>query len=410
MRRVTSNAAVQVPAARSEGGFSAMVERRLTFVVAAGASVVSVAASVPNALHYTFWADEYASARVIREQTISLALGRIARRESTPPAWYLLAWTVHHAAGVTPHSLRMLSVIFSAALAGLSVVYARRFVSLFGAALVGLLVALGGEFMRHNWELRSYAALALLCLVFAMTLEWACRSASRGRLAALAIVVALGSTTHYFFLFTLLAGLAWLWLTPSAAGVRLRITGATALGLIPLLAWGPWFVHQTTADHTRHLGGFAVSKLARAEPRIMATGYSGLLALNVAIDVLVVVGAILLFRRGGRSALCALLAVSPLACAAVLSLVGFDLLDFRNLIGGGPFLAVAGVVAIEAIPVRALARIAVAAAFVLAIYGFVVARPGPPRHRPAGSARAAVQVPHRGAGSAEAGWFPLRTG
>lgn len=347
---------------------------------------MSVAASLPDALRYTYWADEYASIRVMLEPNISEALGRIVRRESTPPAWYLLAWAVHHA-GVTVHGVRVLSVIFAAVLAGLSVIYARRFVSLLGAALVGLLVALGGEFMRHNWELRSYAMLSLLCLVFAMTLEWVSDSTTRGRLAAFAVVVAVGSTTHYFFLFTLFAGLAWLWLNPVLRRVRRRVTGAAALGLIPLVVWSPWFVHQTNADHTRNLGGFALSKLARAYPRVLATGYSGALAVNVAIDILAAVGIVVLLRRGGRHALCGLLALSPLVCGGVLALAGFNILDFRNLIGSGPFLAVAIVAAIEAIPVRAVARTTVAAAFVLAIYGFAVARPGPPRHRPAGTPR-----------------------
>ena len=383
MRRVRVNAAA--------------AGRRLTLVVAAGASVVSVAASLPDARRYVFWADEFASAKVILKPTIGGVLGQIARRESTPPAWYLLAWVVHHT-GVTPHGLRMLSVIFAAALAGLSVLYARRFMSLFGAALVGILVALGGEFMRHSWELRAYSLFALLCLVFAVTLEWASRSVSKGRLALLAVVVALGSTTHYFFLFTLFAGLVWLWLTPASTRVRRRVTGAAALGLLPLIAWSPWFVHQTAADHTRRLGAFSLSKIAYASTRLLATGApkhhgNWLLALHVLIDVVAVVGVIVLARRGGTALLCALLALSPLVCGAVLSLAGFHILDFRNLIGSGPFLAIAVVVALDAMPMRPLARVALAAALILAVCGFVFAKARPPHRLGVSPYRAVLESP-----------------
>jgi hypothetical protein len=375
---------------------NAAAERRLTIAIAAGASVLSAAASAPDAWHFLFWADEWASAKVIGQPTISGVLGQIARRESTPPAWYLLAWVVHEA-GISMHGLRALSVIFAAALAGISVLYARRFVSVFGAALVGVLVAVGGEFMRHNWELRAYSMVALLCMVFAVTLEWTACSASKRRLAALAIVVALGSTTHYFFLFTLFAGLLWLWLTPEYRRVRRRVTIAAALGLIPLVVWSPWFVHQTNAEHTKHFAGFSWSTIGRTFGRHLATGspgHSRLIVLYVVTDVVAAIGLIVLFRRGGSAVLCALLALSPLVCASFLSLAGYHILDFRNMIGGAPFVAIAVVVALDAIPLRALSRIAIAAVLVLAVCGYLFAREGPPRRRPPHhSARAPQAAP-----------------
>jgi hypothetical protein len=346
--------------------------------------VVSVAASLPDARHFLFWADEWASAKVIAKPGLSAVLGQIARRESTPPAWYLLAWVVHHA-GVSLHGLRVISVIFAAVLAGLSVVYARRFVSLFGAALVGILVALGGVFMRHSWELRAYSMFALLCLVFAMTLEWVSRSASKRRLAVFVVVVALGSTTHYFFLFTLLAGLIWLWLNPASKRVRRRVTVAAALGLVPLIAWSPWFAKQTADEHTKHFAGFSLPTLARTYGRNLTTGFpthSWFTAIYVVADILVVAGLVVLFRRGGVAVLCALLALSPLVCAGLLSLAGFHILDYRNVMGSAPFAVVAVVVALDAIPLRALSRTAIAAALVLAVCGFLFAREGPPRRRP----------------------------
>jgi hypothetical protein len=390
---VTANAAVP---ARIRAWFSPAMEGRLTLAVAAAASVVSLAASIPDALHFLFWEDEGASAHIILEPTLAGVFRHVSLTESTPPAWYVLAWIVHQA-GATVHDLRFLSVIFAATLAGLAVVYARRFVSLPGAALVGLLTALGREFMQHSWELRAYSMFVLLCLLFAMTLEWASRSPSRGRLAALAVVVALGSTTHYFFLFSLFAGIAWLWLTPASVSVRRRVTAATAVGLLPLIAWSPEFAHQTAANHTKLFAGFSWSELGRAYSRILAPGlpkHSAQILAFVVIDIVVAVGLILLFRRRGTAALCAALALTPLVCAGILSRAGFHILDFRNLIGCGPFVAVAFVAAIEAIPVPAFARATLGAAFVLAVCGFVFTKGGSHHHGSLpGPAQSAIRIP-----------------
>ena len=56
-------------------------------------------------------------------------------------------------------------------LAGLTVVYARRFLPLWTAGLAGVLTALAWQVVVHGSELRAYALLALLTLVFALLLE-----------------------------------------------------------------------------------------------------------------------------------------------------------------------------------------------------------------------------------------------
>ena len=66
-------------------------------------------------------------------------------------------------------AVRLLSVLFSAVLVALVVIYARRFLELWAAALAGLLVTVGFQFVLHGKELRPYA---LLLLAIAVPLTW----------------------------------------------------------------------------------------------------------------------------------------------------------------------------------------------------------------------------------------------
>jgi len=181
-------------------------------VVAVGA--VSIAACLPGALRFALWQDEVASARVIAEPRPVGLLQHVAHTESTPPLWYGLAWLVHRC-GVGIVDLRLLSVVAAAFLASATAIAARRVVPWPCALLAGAAVALGYQFDFHGRELRAYELAALLTLALAL-------AAGRGG-AVLAGVVAAGSLTHYFFLFSVLAVLLW----------RPRSWRPVAVGLVP---------------------------------------------------------------------------------------------------------------------------------------------------------------------------------
>ena len=160
------------------GAGGAGERRRATIAVAAGVAALAAAATLPGAIDLPLWQDEVASARVLLEVTPAGVVEHVARTESTPPGWYLLAW-LGREAGISIEGLRFLSVALAAALAGLTVVYARRFLPLWTAGLAGVLTALAWQTVVHGSELRAYALLALLTLVFAL-LARARRRASLG--------------------------------------------------------------------------------------------------------------------------------------------------------------------------------------------------------------------------------------
>ncbi len=167
-------------------------------------------------------------------------LRRVVATENHPPGFYALGWVLDRI-GVPVVWDRTISVLAAMALSALVVVYASRLVPLWGAAFAGLVTALGWQFWRHGWELRPYAVFALACMLFVLALAWAAERPTSGRLALLAAAVAARTMTHFFFLFTLGAGLIWLALRKEDFR---RLLVAIAIGLLPLVAWLPAFYKQ----------------------------------------------------------------------------------------------------------------------------------------------------------------------
>ncbi|HEY5294724.1 MAG TPA: hypothetical protein VIJ70_04530, partial [Gaiellaceae bacterium] len=122
---------------------------RPTRLVAGCTALLAVGVRLPHALNDSFWQDEVASARILREPTFSGMLHHVARTESTPPLWYALAWLAHRG-GVSIHDTRLLSVAFGGLLAGLVVVLARRVLPLAGAAVAGVLAAVSAQLAWHG--------------------------------------------------------------------------------------------------------------------------------------------------------------------------------------------------------------------------------------------------------------------
>jgi hypothetical protein len=345
-------------------------ERRQLLVAAVLLALAAVAARAAGAVTYPLWQDEIASARILVEPTPWDAVGRVAETESTPPAWYLVGWLLHWL-GVPVEAVRWLSVACGAGAAVLTLVFARRFMSLPAAVLAGAVVALGWQFVARGHELRAYSLYLLLSVAFALALAAAARRPTVGRLAALSAVTALGLLTHYFFALALAAGLAWLGLgrlggsEPDGLGRR-QVGGALAiaiaLGALPLLAWLPGFVQQVENGRYSWVADFDPLKAAAVYSTYFwnagdlyveseRVSIEPLAAVGrLAILAVVIAGATLLWRRGGEARLAALLATVPVALATVLWLSGGAVFTTRNLLCAAPFAAIAIAAAVTALP------------------------------------------------------------
>ena len=281
--------------------------------VGAAAAAVAVAVRLPHVCA-ALSEDEVASARILREPSLGSMLGRVARTESTPPLWYALGWVAHQA-GLSIDGVRLLSVLFAALLAAAVVAMACKVLPLRFAAVAGLLVAVGSQFAFHGYELRAYEFFAFLAVAFALALARSLREPGRGSDVYLAAAVTAGLLTHYFFVFTVAAGLCWLWLEPEARAVRRRATVAIVVGASVCAPWLPHFVKQYRHNRFWWIGPFRLRETLGAPLRLFTPlvthGLVGRI-LPLAFLALVVSGAVALARASATGRLCALLALGPL--------------------------------------------------------------------------------------------------
>lgn len=348
----------------------------LAVALVAAAFLVAVVARVPPAVHDPLWLDEVVSARIVAEPSLGGALRRVRQTESSPPAWHVVNWAAWRAVGRPSHleRLRLLSVLFGGALAALVAAYSLSLgLSLPAAGIAALLVTLGSNVVAHGAELRPYALLALLALLFALALEGAARRPTPLRLVALALVVAVGCLTHYFFLFTLGTGFAWVLLRSQAPR---RVAAALVLGAAPTLLWLPAFLHQYDHNLYAYNGAFSTRAVAYSYSRILGVcrELGGLAALGrILVALFVLAGAVRLVRRR-ETELAGLLTVVPVALAASFWLLGPKIFNERNLLIVAPFAAVSVGRAVESLPRRAqaLAGAAVLGATALSLWHFEV--------------------------------------
>lgn len=339
-----------------------------------GVALCAALARLPGVYDRPFWEDEVASARVLSQPSLGSLVHRVAYKESTPPLWYTVGWLVH-LAGVPLREERLLSVLFGALLAAGTVALAHRFVSLPLAGAAGLLIALGGEFVTHGHELRAYELFALLSLLFGLCLVRAVEVRSRGRDVALGATVALGGSTHYFFAYSVLAALVWLWLDRRVRTMRARLSLSILVGGAIAALWAPLMLIQYRHDRFSWIGPFGIRYVVAVPLRLFTQAWNntgaGAVLSTIAI-VVVMLGCRRLAATATGTAV-AVLALAPLAAGALAWLAGSNTFDLRNLIGIGPFVAAAAVAALEPLPLRASAPVAATAALALvvslALYG-----------------------------------------
>jgi hypothetical protein len=330
----------------------------------------AVAVSINGAIAHPLWGDEVASARILSEPRIGGVLDRVRRTESTPPAWYVLAWAASKAdENITGgkllapvERLRLLSVLFAAAASLLTALWAVR---LLGdrllAAVAGSLVALGSAPAGYAEQLRAYALLTFVSVSFGWLLVQVASRPGIWSCLGLALVVWIGALTHYFFFFTVAAGMVWLWaLRPRPSGRR-AATYAVAVGTLAFLPWLSSFANQAKQGRYAWIGPFDAASVATL-PGSLFFGPQGLLygLARIALTVAVAAGAVVLWRRPGGAAIVAL-ALFPIAGAAVVWAFGRPIFDERNMLVVAPFLAILAAAGLLALPARAVAPVALTA-------------------------------------------------
>ena len=341
---------------------------------------VAVGVRIPGVFANSLWQDEVVSANIILEPTPVAMFRHVARTESTPPVWYGVVW-LGHRLGVSVVDLRLLSVLAGGLLAGLVVLWGRRFMPLWASILAGALVALGSQFVTHGSELRAYELYAICAFLFAVALERFSETPTRRNTVLLTGSVLLGSLTHYFFLLFVVAGIAWLLLSPDLKTVRVRAGAAMAVGLLPFVVWLPVLKHQYDDKRFGWIGSFDLRTVLTANWLLFTGAWPGpglvreVLAVGLMIGV--VAGALALLRRPGAGRLCALCAVVPVTLGALIWLAGAPIFAVRNILGAGAFTALSLCYLASRAP-RTAVVICSSTLVALAIFGVVDAVEHPP--------------------------------
>jgi 4-amino-4-deoxy-L-arabinose transferase-like glycosyltransferase len=369
-RSAAAAAAPALPVGRGHARARAAVAAlALPLAVAA----VAVAAALPGAVGHALYGDEVASARIVTEPGATDVLRHVRRTESTPPAWYVVAWAARKATGADVQSLRLLSVLFAAAAAALTALWALRLLgSRPAAALAGSLVALGSVPAEYAEQLRAYALVVLVSVVFGLLLAESALRPARRWLIGLAAATWLGVLTHYFFAFVVLAGIVWLWAARPRSPGAARATIAIAAGTVAFMPWLPGFLEQQAHGRYRWIGPFDVTQVVTL-PGELFFGPDGLFygLARLAVTAAVLAGAVHVWWRREEATVAAALGLLPIAGAALVWAAGQPIFNERNMLPVAPFLAILVAAGVKALPARLVptaAAIGVVAALAGAAY------------------------------------------
>ena len=340
---------------------AALAHLALPLAVAA----LTVGVATPGAVGHALYGDEVASARIVTEPAPRDVLRHVRKTESTPPAWYLVAWGARKATDVDVASLRLLPVLFATAASALTAIWALRLLaSGAAAALAGSLVALGSLPAEYAEQLRAYALVVLVSVVFGMLLTQTAHRPRRRWLVALAAATWLGTLTHYFF-FVLAAAVA-----PAAE----RATIVIGMGAAAFLPWFPSFLEQQAHGRYRWIGPFDAAQVATL-PGELFFGPDGLFygLARLAVTGALLAGAIVVWWRREEASVVAALALIPIAVAAAVWAAGQPIFDERNMLPVAPFLAILVAAGVTALPAR-LVPVAAALGIVVALSGAAYAQ------------------------------------
>jgi Dolichyl-phosphate-mannose-protein mannosyltransferase len=346
----------------------------------------TLGARLPATLHYALWQDEVGVEHVIAEPTVGRAIDRLVAHESTPPTFYLMARVVDRAvSGLNlvsrARAARGLSIVFSLGCTALTLVLALELLPLWGAAVAGLLASFASILVIHGAELRAYSLFAFTCVAFALALARAVEQPVFRRLAVLAFAVALGSMSHYFFLFTFAAGVVWLLTADRTRSVLLRVGGALAVGLIPLAVWLPNWWRQFHNGHYGTAPPFSFAHFVELLPSLLVPEQvvqrtSEAIPIVASLAVLAA-ALVLLLRRPGTGRLCALCLLVPFIVIAVMVWITEKrVYNVRNQIGLTPFAAIVLAWGCAALPWRRVGFLAATVACALVLAGFAYSQVG----------------------------------
>lgn len=340
----------------------------------------------------SFWFDEAVTVQLVRESFTEM-LASLPSSESTPPLYYILAWSWSKTFGTGEVGLRALSALLGAATVPVAYAAGTLLVSRRAGIFTAGLVACSPLLVWYSQEARSYALLALLSALSLLLFREAWLRPSPRALALWSLVACFALATHYFAVFLIGAEAVWLLTVRRcrAVWVGVGVVAAAGIALLPLA------LHQESTDQTWWITARPLrDRMTEAVTQFMMGPYAppyhtAVLTALVAIGI--TIGGLLLLaegreRQGGMIALAlgSVAVLGPLALAPT----SLDKFFYRNLIGAWVPLAIALAAVLASRRVGRLGLLLVTAACAVELASLLVLLNRPALHRD--DWRSAVEV------------------
>jgi mannosyltransferase len=191
------------------------------------------------------WLDEALTVNIARLPLSQLH--EALKQDGAPPLYYLLLhfWTAVFGSGNV--AARSISGVFMAGAVVPMWFAARRFAGVTGAWIAAALTLASPYAIRYATEARMYSLVMLLVASGIVAFQRALEKPTTGRLAVVAVLVALFVYTQYwsFYLLAVVVGVlvAVAWKGQHKHAAR-RVLAAVAIGGLAFLPWVPTFLYQ----------------------------------------------------------------------------------------------------------------------------------------------------------------------
>lgn len=315
---------------------SQIAARRRTLAAVAGLTALAAVIRLYGIGHQGLWFDEAYTVMLVK-----LPLGRmlstIPRTESTPYAYYVLAWTWTRVFGHGAAAIRSLSALFGVALVPVAYLAARRLLDSRRAGLaVAALTASNPLLVWYSQEARAYELLALTAGLSLLAFAHARERASPRALAAWALASGLALASHYEAALLVIPEALWLAVAHRrrpATWAALAFVAACGGALLPLL------VKQTSEHNAAWIRKAPLgARLGQIAPQfLLGTGSYAYAALALCGLAVVLAALAVMYLRGERglrrrALVPAALALAGFGLVMALDAAGADTVITRNLL------------------------------------------------------------------------------
>ncbi len=196
------------------------------------------------------WIDEYLVLEIGSSPTAAAVAARL-EHEANPPLYFLLAHAVLKSTHDAELPLRLLSALASTLTAVLASAAAWRRWGPAPAAVAALLVSLSAIAVHYGAEIRPFALLGLVTVLYLVVLDHAISRPAPGWLAAEALLIVLATSLHAYGAPLLFVGPAVAIVTArrGALGRQALVTAAAAGVLVPSVLAPLWRLPRETNEY-----------------------------------------------------------------------------------------------------------------------------------------------------------------